>query len=182
MQRFKKRIISYFIMIVFAVTLIGCQSKSSTTNETEKKSYKELEVGDEAPDFEVELLDGEKVALSDYLGKVVLLNFWATWCSPCVEEMPDIQELSKAYPDDVVVLAVNCNEEGDTVRSFIQEKGFTFPIGLDEKGEITTKYPTDGIPYTVIINGDGIIQKIHLGGGEGMYSVFEEDIEAILAK
>jgi thiol-disulfide isomerase/thioredoxin len=144
--------------------------------------YTELNVGDVAPNFSVELLDGSIVNLSDFKGKAVFLNFWASWCGPCIGEMPDIQELSEAFPDDLVVLAVNLGEEKDIADSFIQQNGYTFNIGLDEQGQILEKYPTDGIPYTVIVDTNGIISSIHLGADSDMFSVYKEDVETALSR
>lgn len=177
MKKIKRRM----AMILFCVlgstfVLSGCQKEENK----EKESYGEVEIGMEAPDFEVELLSGESVRLSDYKGKIVLLNFWATWCGLCVAEMPEIQEISEVYSDDVVVLAVNNGERKDTVEKFIDKNSFTFLVGTDESLGVAKKYPTDGIPYTVMVDKEGIISAIHLGGGEGMYSVFEEDIKNIL--
>ena len=146
------------------------------TNEQGEAVEVKVEIGYAAPDFSVELLSGETVRLSDCRNKVVFINFWATWCGPCVREMPDIQQLAEYFPDELVVLAVNCNEKKGTVDKFIKDNGYTFNIGLDESGEIQKKYPTNGIPYTIIINADGIITKTHLGASGDMFSVYKEDV------
>lgn len=142
--------------------------------------YAELKKGDAAPDFEALLLDGNTVKLSDYNGKIVLLNFWATWCPPCIGEMPDIERVSADFAENVVVLGVNSGEDEATVRSYIEKNGYTYNIALDEKFDVMKKYPTNGIPYTLIIDTDGIIAEIHLGAGSDMYSVFEKDISALI--
>ena len=141
-----------------------------------------VEIGFAAPDFRVKLLNGKTAKLSKYRGKAVLINFWATWCGPCVGEMPDIQKLSETFPDDLVVLAVNCNEKKDNVDKFIKDNGYTFRIGLDENGEIQNKYPSSGIPYSIIVNPDGIITEIHLGASGDMFTIYEKDIKAALGK
>jgi len=197
MRKFKRTISVTIIsmLLIGAVLLTGCQNMTDDTNTNAATEaiegttdtaadtaiiYNDLQVGDKAPDFDFELLNDETVKLSDYQGKVILLNFWATWCGPCVSEMPDIQKISDTYPDEVVVLAINCSESRDTVNSFIEKNGYTFYVGLDENQEIAKKYPTDGIPYSVIIDGDGIITSIHLGSDHDMFSVFEEDIKSAL--
>jgi len=197
MRKFKGNIrIAAFYVLLITVLFAGCkekpvadQGKSEENNAAADQAetgnaaeYSELAVGDAAPDFEVELLDGTTLKLSDCQGQPVFLNFWATWCPPCIAEMPDIQKLYEAYSDKAVILAIDVGETKDTVSSFIEEKGYTFNIGLDENLEIGKKYPTDGIPYTVVINGEGIITSIHLGGGTGMLPVFEEDMQAALAE
>jgi len=167
------------ILIILLITLLFASCNSDAPlNRQDKHNDPQVraEVNFLAPDFSVELLSGETVKLSDYRGKVVLINFWATWCGPCVDEMPDIQKISEAYPDDLVVLAINCNESEDRVRDFISSNSYTFNIGLD-KGEVQKLYPTNGIPYTIIVNADGIITQTHLGGGRGMFPVFEEYVK-----
>src|SRR5690625_912312 len=108
-----------------------------------------LEKGEKAPDFELETLDGETVKLSDFQGQPVLLNFWATWCPPCREEMPDIQKLHEN--NDVKVLAVDAfetekSEEG--VQEFVDEMGVTFDILLDENSKVITVYNVMSFPTT----------------------------------
>lgn len=180
--KIKSKIIFIIIAVIlsaFVVLLSGCQvvvepSDKNTDKPTEVKTEEttedpleiigdaKVETGYAAPDFRVELLSGETVKLSDYKGKVVLINFWATWSEPCVGEMPDIQKLSETYADDLVVLAVNCNDPGEkeTVENFITENGYTFNIGLDSQSaqEIYSVYI---LPYTVIVNSDGVITATH---------------------
>lgn len=141
----------------------------------------ELLEGDVAPDFSVKLLTGDTFTLSDNKGKVVFLNFWASWCSPCVAEMPAIQELSEQYEGNVVFIGIDIAENSKKVQDFIAKNGFTYNIGLDENGDISKNlYPSNGIPYTLIIDADGIITKIFLGGGDQMHEVFEGAITEAL--
>jgi len=134
-----------------------------------------------APDFSVELLTGETFTLSEQRGKVVLINFWATWCGPCVAKMPRTQELFEQYQDDVVFIGVNAGEDRNVVNDFISAGGYTFNIGLDSDMHIIQHiYPAVGIPYTVIINADGTIADDFLGGGDQIGAEIENAIiEAI---
>lgn len=145
------------------------------------ESYGVLSEGDAAPDFTAELADGNTFTLSEQKGKVVLLNFWATWCGPCVGEMPTFEKLYSEYGDKVSILAVNCLEDKETVNQFIEEEGYTFPIAYDEEGTINMKYPSEGIPYTLIIDGEGVIQKIYVGAAdaETQYQEYKSAIEAV---
>ena len=129
-----------------------------------------VEVGQRAPDFSTQTLDGQAVSLSDYRGQVVLLNFWATWCGPCREEMPDFQtiyDLHKA--DGFVVLAVNytpTEKSRDDIRAFVDELGVTFPIVMDESGTINEKTYRDaiqGYPTTLLIDANGVIVQYYPG-------------------
>jgi len=122
-----------------------------------------VEVGKKASDFEVELLNGEKVKLSDYFGKPIFLNFWATWCGPCVSEMPDIEKMKKEYGDNLVVLLVNGGEEKEDVEFFINRMEYTSLVGLDKSGAILTKYNSMYIPLSVFIDKDGVIRERQVG-------------------
>ena len=141
----------------------------------------ELQTEDIAPDFSVQLLTGETFTLSEHRGTVVALDFWATWCGPCVQKMPTVQALSEQFEDSVIFVGMNVGERQDRVQDFIAERGFTFPIGLDVNGDIHRNlYPSPGIPYMVIINGDGVITDTFLGGGASMHEQIEAAILAAL--
>ena len=148
-----------------------------------KKEEAVVEVGSPAPDFTATLLDGSSFRLSKQQGKAVLLNFWATWCGPCVSEMPAFTRLVEAYGERLSLLAVNCGEDADTVARFLAETGYTFPIALDPEGEIGALYPTDGIPYTLIIAPDGSITAIQIGAGDAdtMFTHYSEELDKALA-
>lgn len=135
-----------------------------------------LKEGDTAPDFTAQLVDGSTVTLSDLKGKPVLINFWATWCGPCVMEMPAFERLMEDYGDEISLVAVNCGDDAETVKDFVEENGFTFPIALDEDFEITMTYPSNGIPYTVIVDSEGVITHISTGAADAdtMYERYRE--------
>ncbi len=144
----------------------------------EPQEIKVLEVGDTAPDFTAQLVNGETVKLSDYNDKIVLLNFWATWCPPCVNEMPAFERLKNDGDDDLVILCINCMEDKATVDQFVKDNGYTFNIGYDEEGSIEMYYPTDGIPYTLVIN-KGEVADIYIGAADAdtQYSEYKNAIE-----
>ena len=127
-----------------------------------------IEIGDRAPDFTLETLDGKKVSLSDYRGKKVILNFWATWCPPCKAEMPHMQSFYKkeAKKSNVEILAVNLTSEDRgkaAVAEFAKQYSLTFPILLDEDGTIGPKYQVATIPTTYIFNTDGTVHQKIIG-------------------
>jgi peroxiredoxin len=116
--------------------------------------------GNVPPDFELITLDGEKMSLSSLEGKKVILNFWATWCPPCREEMPDMQKIHDEYEGEVVVAAVNLTSSEkniDSVKRFVDELGLTFPVLLDEDGKINKQFEVLSYPTSYIINEDGVI-------------------------
>ena len=131
--------------------------------------------GRRAPNFTVELMSGETFKLSEHKDEVVLLNFWATWCPPCVGELPDIERLYEEHIDGLVILAVNYAEQKGTVKSFVRANGYNFDVGYDVKGEISAKYPTDGIPYTLIIYKGKIVDSF-LGAPGDPYSEYKNAV------
>lgn len=154
-------------VILLVVGLVGLlyfgnmflfKDKAESIDSDEKKDIEEQEValGSLAPDFTLKNLEGKKVSLSDYRGKIVLVNFWATTCGFCDKEMPDLNEIDKEN-DDVVVLAVDVMESESKVKSYIEKGGYGFEVVLDEKGDIARKYLVSGFPTTCVINEEGIL-------------------------
>lgn len=121
-----------------------------------------LATGEKAPDFELTTLDNKIVKLSDYRGKKVMLNFWATWCPPCKEEMPAMERFYKDDGEQIQLLAVNIDTIND-IKGFAQKMKITFPILLDKKGEVAKSYQVLAIPTTYFINEEGIIYEKYLG-------------------
>ncbi len=121
--------------------------------------------GDVAPDFTLPLLDGGEDSLSNHKGEVVLLNIWATWCGPCRQEMPYMQDFYESMEGKpFVILAASQDRKGEEeVRPFVNEFGLTFPILLDQDKEVGDLYQTDKFPESYIIDKDGIIVKRVVG-------------------
>jgi peroxiredoxin len=111
----------------------------------------------DAPDFQVPTPDGSTLRLSDFKGKVVFLNFWATWCEPCREEMPSMERLHRAYKDrGFVVLAISLDLQGaSVVKPFVKKFALTFPIGLDPKMAVRETYGVWAVPSTFLIDRKG---------------------------
>lgn len=134
-----------------AAARIARQSQSSLSGPSQSK----------APSFTLKTLDGTETSLAALRGKVVLLNFWATWCPPCKAEMPDLDALQRKYATDkdFVVLGVNFEEDPETVRSYMEEHKLTFPVALDRDGSVTTKsFGVRPLPTTFIIDREGLIR------------------------
>ena len=165
----------------------GAEEESAAeTEEYYYGDYSELFEGDRAPWFSADLVDGSSFDMKDVQGKVILVNFWATWCGPCVREMPAFEWLYADYgtDSDVAIIAVNCMDPKSDVDSFVSENGYTFPIAYDIDGSIEDQYPTDGIPYTLVIGKDGYIKKIYLGAydAESQYKEYKQAIEDALSE
>lgn len=128
--------------------------------------YELLAVGKQAPDFVLTDLNDKPQRLSDFRGKVVFLNFWATWCKPCREEMPSMEVLHKNFEKDgLVILAVSIDRVTTTkdIPPFIKGMNLTFPVLIDSWGKTDKPYKRMGVPETFIIDRDGVIREIVIG-------------------
>ncbi|MCK1983327.1 MULTISPECIES: TlpA disulfide reductase family protein [Peribacillus] len=156
----KKIIASVALLSLITVAIVQAMDNDSKEND-ENDALGGLKIGAKAPNFSLKTLDGEQVELSDYKGKKVMLNFWATWCPPCKKEMPDMEKYSQQAGDDVVVLAVNIDPEND-VQAFVEDNGITFTIPLDSqsaKNPVNERYKILSIPTTYFIDKEGIIRN-----------------------
>ena len=119
-----------------------------------------------APNLTLTALDGSKVELTSFKGKPLFLNFWATWCPPCVAEMPYINELYPEYKDKInfALVSIEAATDQPKVENFIKEKGMQVPIYMGDNNAISQAYKVQGIPTTVIISATGKITKVHVGG------------------
>jgi peroxiredoxin len=138
---------------------------------------------DVAPDFTAETLDGQTIRLSEYRGKVVLLNFWATWCPPCVRETPRLVQVAEQFNDQgLVVLGVNTTFQDDVtkVRQFVADQGIGYQVLLDPDGAVGEKYPARLMPTTYLIDRDGRI--VHTKVGEVDAATLLEQVGSVLEK
>jgi len=165
-------IITLIVLVLFVVDKFVLKEKGLISKVDENKyevitDADTLPVGikmeNQAPNFQVMDLNGNQVSLTDYRGKKVLLNFWASWCPPCKAEMPHMEELYKEYKEEgFVILALNMTNTEDSledVTSFAREQKLTFPILLDEKGEVSAKYEILAYPTSYFIDSTGVIRN-----------------------
>jgi peroxiredoxin len=143
------------------------QTSTEQVNNTASKSDGGLEIGNSAPDFTLQTIDGKSFKLSDLRGKKVLLNFFATWCPPCNGEMPDIEAF---YNDNknhnITVLAVNLTTSEQNTKSisnFTSKYGLTFPVVLDKQGDISNVFQVINIPTSYFIDTKGVIREKMVG-------------------
>lgn len=120
-------------------------------------------VGVQVENFVLQDLQGRSIQLSQYRGKVVVLNFWATWCIPCKDEMPLLQKYADTLKSKVIVLGVNSQEAIVDVKAFVDANAISFPIALDGNGEILRKFLVHNYPTTFFIDPNGILRDQHIG-------------------
>ncbi|MBD5134126.1 MAG: redoxin domain-containing protein [Clostridiales bacterium] len=140
--------------------------------------------GDPSLDFTVQMADGSSFTLSEQAGKVVMVNFWATWCGPCVRELPDIARLYEEYSsgEQVKIVTINVGESVSTVQRFLDRQSYTIPVAFDTNRIISGRYNITNIPRTVIFNKDGTVSWDHIGAltsgnYERLKSVIEDALE-----
>ncbi|NLI62255.1 MAG: TlpA family protein disulfide reductase [Methanosarcinaceae archaeon] len=179
-NKLKKIIILSFLFI--SLSLICLTSLSGCIDSPTEEST-EVKEGSAAPDFTFSLLDKSDAKLSDYEGRIVLLNFWGLGCPPCIMELPAFETLQREFPDDLTVLAINCQDPVVALEYFKEKSNPTFTIGyVDSKN---CPYPIQSIPYTVIIDKEGNISLIQIGAGsaEVMYNnIYKPAIVSLLEK
>ncbi len=140
-----------------AAVLVAISVSATRTQEGGSASSDELGVavvGAPAPDFEVELLSGGTFSLRNVSGKVVLINFWGTWCPPCEKEMPLLQRASEEFAQDLVVVGLAVNDSRSAVADFVAKRAIEFPIALDD-GRVAGYYLVTGFPTSVLVGRDG---------------------------
>ncbi len=143
-----------------------------------------VKAGDQAPDFTVEMFDGSRVTLADLRGKVVLLNFWATWCPPCREELTHVQtELIDRFAGrPFVFLPVSRGESRETVAAFREKTGYEFPMGLDPTQSVYKRYAANYIPRNFLIDADGRVVSATVGFEKSEFEELIRSVEAALGE
>ena len=143
-----------------------------------------VKAGDQAPDFTVEMFDGSRVTLADLRGKVVLLNFWATWCPPCREELTHVQtELIDRFAGrPFVFLPVSRGESRETVAAFREKTGYEFPMGLDSTQSVYKRYAANYIPRNFLIDADGRVVSATVGLEKSDFEELIRSVEAALGE
>jgi len=141
--------------------------------------------GKPAPEFSLPTLDKKDVKLAEQKGKVVMLDFWATWCPPCRASLPHVQKLASdeaLAKKGLVVWVVNDKEDEPTVTKFMKENNYTFTVPMDKPADVLKKYLVRGIPTTVIIGRDGTIRNVFIGYGAPTAKQIDQAVEKALAE
>jgi len=169
----------YWNLLIISVAVLGGAWIHATRVPTEAEVVARVaaRVNFQAPDFLLMTTDDKSISLSDYRGKVVLINFWASWCPPCRTEMPDIRAAAVAHPDNFIVLAINNGESDETAENFARLFNLQFPILLDTDGAVARKYNAQGLPTSFFIDQAGIVRAANMGAMSRVY--IEAQIEAL---
>ena len=139
-------------------------------------------LGKPAPEFKLPLLAGGTLDLAKLKGKVVILDFWATWCGPCRKRLPALTYLAKQYGDKgLLVYAVNLREKPEKIRKFLAEQKLELTVALDGDATVADRYKVSGIPQTVLVDAQGVVQAVHVGYYPGFKKKLVEQLQAVLA-
>jgi thiol-disulfide isomerase/thioredoxin len=138
-------------------------------------------VGKPAPDFTLDTLGGDKFHLADSKGKIVVLDFWATWCRPCLQTMPQVERVVSEFNDQVQLIAVNLEESSDQITSTLELHKLKVTTALDRDGVVAHKYAVTAIPQTVIIDRAGNVARLYIGGSPNMGDQLREAIKSLIA-
>jgi peroxiredoxin len=169
------------IYMVVALLLVVCKTLIA---ETRNQTLPELTEPFYAPNFSLQGEEGKTYRLKDYRGKVVILNFWATWCPPCREEMPSMERAWKKVKDDndIAILAINVGEDADTIFEFMGHYPVTFPLLMDIDGNVVKQYPVRGLPTTYIIDPAGTVTHRAVGSREWDAPVLLQQLKDLKSK
>lgn len=172
------RRITWGLLALGVLGLLGSQFLMGQGKKAGPDSLK----GKEAPEIAVKTLDGKDFKLSEQKGSVVVLDFWATWCPPCRKSLPHLNKLNEdkeRAKAGLKVFAVNAREKSDVVEKYLKDNNLTFAVPMDAEGAAMTAYMVSGIPTTVVVGRDGVVQDVFVGfGGEAS----EKSLDAAVDK
>jgi len=140
-----------------------------------------LEIGKPAPDFTLKSLEGTNLNLTEQRGKIIVINFWASWCGPCRKEMPVLETFYKKYTDlGVSVWGVNVEQENQAGRDFLADLNLTFPILFDKSNTLSESYNVEAMPTTVIVDRDGLVRYTFKGYKPGYEKKYAKAIKKLV--
>jgi peroxiredoxin len=158
-------------LLLSASALLACVAASAVT----------LQPSGMAPDFTLRSMDGPNVRLNEQRGRVVMVNFWATWCGPCRQEMPHLNKLHDKYRDSgFVLLGVNIDDNARAATDLATKLGLRFPVLLDTDKSVSRLYDLGSMPATVLIDREGRVRHLHRGYREGYELTYDQQVRALL--
>ena len=156
------------LMLLLSVAVVGVLAASNKL------------VGQAAPDFTLRSDEGDNKKLSELRGKVVMLNFWATWCGPCQQEIPKLAELKELHDEyDFELLGINIDEDPNKALRLAKKLSVNFPILFDQAKQVSKTYSIDAMPMTILIDRDGTIRYVHRGYKENYVGLYQEQIQKL---
>ncbi|MEK4436264.1 TlpA family protein disulfide reductase [Paenibacillus sp. FSL K6-2862] len=162
---FKKLTLRQWLTALIAITaiMVTIGVILYQTADPQQKRGTNIEEGRPAPEFTATELTGNPISLNQYRGKVVLLNFWASWCAPCVREMPLLNDITQLYAKDVQAIFINVGESKGTIREFMEQHQLDFNVVVDATGKLSGMFKVTGLPATMIIDREGNFNRILWG-------------------
>jgi peroxiredoxin len=140
-----------------------------------------VNVGADAPDFALRSAAGSNLRLSEHRGQVVMINFWATWCGPCRQEMPKLDEIFARYERaGFALLGVNIDEDSERAQRLADELGVSFPLLFDDEQNVSRLYDVQAMPMTVMVDRSGKVRSVHYGYRAGMEQRYLDEVRALL--
>lgn len=158
--------------LLLTVLPLSAQSASNNTSAGQRAV---------APDFTLKALSGVNLRLAEQRGDIIVLNFWASWCGPCIQEMPELDKLASKYqPLGVQIWGVNVEADSSAAQKYLSKTRVEFPILFDTENSVSASYQVQAMPTTVIINKDGDVHSVHRGYKPGYEQKYENDIKTLL--
>lgn len=170
----RKALVAYVALGLAMAALTGCVRPPSEMEQV-------VQIGQKAPAFTLPDLSGQQVSLDQYRGKVVMLDFWATWCGPCRMTMPLMEAIQKEFGGNLILLTINLQEPMDVVRDYVRAQNLHSRVLLDEEGSVGSLYGTDSIPMQILIDKQGIVRFIQPGFGPQTASQLRAEIRRLIA-
>ncbi len=178
------------VLLVLAVagSSVIAHAQTPTTSKDDLRSLgsprgEHASVGKPAPQATLKALGGDDFDIASLKGKVVLLDFWATWCGPCVISLPKVTEVANSFADqDLVFYAVNLREPVEKITKFLGKKGIKPPVATDRWGKAGQAFGVRGIPHSVLIDKKGVVRHVHVGFMPGMEKTLKKEIATLLAE
>jgi peroxiredoxin len=144
-------------------------------------SKSQVSVGADAPDFALRSAAGTNLRLSEHRGQVVMINFWASWCGPCRQEMPKLDEIFARYERaGFTLLGVNIDEDAERAQRLADELGVSFPLLFDDEQDVSRLYDVQAMPMTVMVDRSGRVRSVHYGYRPGMEQRYLDEVRALL--